>query len=597
MALLNWALFINSVHAFEIRVGAAACLRSYFKDNADSKSAFLSDQKKAYTIPNYYANLQNEEYGGSNGYSNGEANGKSENSLTTPYANIFSTLMDYDSETKLNPYRVWFAALILIYLFEDSNENKEIARNIKTGDEEAGAEVMKAIPAMASLLITTLDNMDPRISVGYLMLLTVWIYEDFGAVNDFLSDPSIPRSILAYLSDISSEPTVLVHGMATILLGVAYEFSSKDSPLPRADYHSLLVKALGKDNYSLKVKQFKESDIFKSFEEAQILTANKDETGLPDVFFNSVYVNLIKENFTRIKRALFHDPQAEPKSNINYEVFEDLDQKYTELQKEIAAHKESASANSTALSEKIAELEKVYEKTKADLVETTVQLASLKEDHSSVNMKYEETARALESMEKTKEEFELSSQKYQKELQDSEKKIGAGDELSKNLESKLETIEAAKKKLEDGINNMTRDLFHLKKQKGDAENAIKSTEKELASAKNELAKLKKTNEINVERLKVTSEEFKATVASLNRNIDSLKKDKESAVKELQERLDDAEANNEHLMDKLRSASVAFLEIKQSKSAVDEELSNLQKDLGSKEQALNQINEEMTKLAC
>ena len=40
LSLLNWCLYINSVHAFDIRVASAFCLNSYFKDNKDSKLAF-----------------------------------------------------------------------------------------------------------------------------------------------------------------------------------------------------------------------------------------------------------------------------------------------------------------------------------------------------------------------------------------------------------------------------------------------------------------------------------------------------------------------------------------------------------------------------
>ena len=45
--------------------------------------------------------------------------------------------MDYDADLKLNPYTAWFASLIMVNLFLEEPENKEIARNVKTGDEEA----------------------------------------------------------------------------------------------------------------------------------------------------------------------------------------------------------------------------------------------------------------------------------------------------------------------------------------------------------------------------------------------------------------------------------------------------------------------------
>ena len=61
LSLLNWCLYINSVHAFDIRVASAFCLNSYFKDNKDSKLAFLNDQIKSYTDPTYFTSLHKEE--------------------------------------------------------------------------------------------------------------------------------------------------------------------------------------------------------------------------------------------------------------------------------------------------------------------------------------------------------------------------------------------------------------------------------------------------------------------------------------------------------------------------------------------------------
>lgn len=70
--------------------------------------------------------------------------------------------MDYDADLKLNPYKVWFAAIILIYAFQDEPENKDISRALETGDEEAGEEVMTSVQAISNLLITTLNHMDQK---------------------------------------------------------------------------------------------------------------------------------------------------------------------------------------------------------------------------------------------------------------------------------------------------------------------------------------------------------------------------------------------------------------------------------------------------
>ena len=65
-------------------------------------------------------------------------------------------------------------------------------------------------------------------------------------------------------------------------------------------------------------------------------------------------------------------------------------------------------------------------------------------------------------MKASKKEFETASQKYQKELQEALKKGNTSESTLKQLKEKLDSTEQTKKKLEDGINNMTRDLFHLK---------------------------------------------------------------------------------------------------------------------------------------
>ena len=58
-----------------------------------------------------------------------------------------------------------------------------------------------------------------------------------------------------------------------------------------------------------------------------------------------MFMNLVKDNFLRIKRALFHDPSSEPRGKISYELFEELDTKVLNLTKELQTEKENAESN------------------------------------------------------------------------------------------------------------------------------------------------------------------------------------------------------------------------------------------------------------
>jgi hypothetical protein len=462
IALLNWALFINSVHCFGIRSGAAYCLKCYFKDNKESKLAFLNDQIKAYNDPNFFLQ-ENQESSDGNEHVPANDSIPMDDTIPPPFANIFSTLMDYDSSIKLNPYRAWFAALILLYLFDEEHENRELARGVKTGDEESGEEVMNSIQAISGLLVASFDSYDQRVGIGYLMLLTVWMYEDLNAVNDFLSDPSVVRSVITFVSD-SSKLAILLQGMAAIVLGIAYEFSSNESPIPRQKLHKLLTETLGKDNYVLKVKQFKSLDHFKNFDEDLSYTKT-EEIGLPNVFFDALYVNLIKDNFNRIKRALFHDPMVEPLQSITFEAFEELDGKLLEIKTQLLDEKTKARENEKSFKEEIKNLKDSEDELSSKLLDTTASLNELKEKHVKISETYETTKKDLEVIQKAKKEFESSSQSYWKELQEITKDASTTKETLKSLELRLESTESAKSKLEDGINNMTRDLFQLKKTK------------------------------------------------------------------------------------------------------------------------------------
>ncbi|KAG5418714.1 USO1 [Candida metapsilosis] len=489
LAWLNWCLSLNSVHLFDIRIGAAFCLQSYFKHNQESKMAFLNDQISAYSNEDFYRNLKEDLP---------EVNG---NGVPTPFGNVFKVLMDYDADLKLNPYKVWFASVVLMYAFEDEPANRDLARALKTGDEDSGEEVMTSVQAISSLLITTLNHMDQRIAIGYLMLLTVWLYEDFNAVNDFLKDDSIVKSLLNSLSHTSLGENSLVHGMTAVLLGVLYEFSSKESPIPRKELHSLLVKSLGRDNYSLKVKQLIADPVFKFFDETSNFNSVQDDSGLPDVYFDSIYVNLVKENSFRIKRALFHDPEGEPRRKISYEDVEELDLRISELKKEIHEEKQKHLENESSMRSKIKELEKLKEDLEQRLETTETDLRNLKEEHEAAEESMASTSRDLEEVTALKNKHESSSAKLQKDLNASTKKLETLEIDKKKLESQLSQSEQAKEKLEVGVNTMTKDLFQLKKQNTDSENKIKKLEKDLKNMQSESDKIKRANEDKINKLK------------------------------------------------------------------------------------------------
>jgi chromosome segregation ATPase len=601
VALLNWCLFVNSVHLFDIRVAASYLLRAYFDGNDEGKANFLNDQ-----IADFYGEDlpedDSEEVDGEvrekideknqhcvNGEINTDPNTvngitKMEDELNSetngipimdpkevPIANIFKALLEYDPEVKLNPYKIWFSSTILIYLISGSEDAKEVVRGVTAGDEESGEEVLSAIQAMLNLLLTTLNGQDERISIGYLMLLIVMLYEDFESVDDFLSESSNLKTLLQFLVQ-SSTQSLLVQGLVTILIGITFEFSSKDSPIPRVELHALILKILGKDTYGFKISQFKENALFAEYKEEDIFRPDRDETGLPRVFFSPIFVWLIKDNYYRIKNTLNQDPNLGSNGRISYEKFELLQDQYHGLKNTYDVLCETSrkiEENTQGLLTKTtADLEEVSDK----LQKAEIELSDLTKKHSELTAKFTDTCDQLSMSQKLYKDLSETSSKQSKELQTIADRISQRDTRIGNLEQELNQVLAQKNKAEDGINKMSRELFQLTKEKDELQKKVKRLEKDIQNYAKQQEKLESS-------LKQKSDEASSMKAKLDGVLKDLQ-DATSSRTSIEKALQDEKTLNsknqaiiDQMTEKLRSIANTCNQLSSSKAELEEELAS------------------------
>lgn len=614
IALLNWCLYVNSVHLFDIRVAAAHLLVAYFKNNKEAKIAFVQDQIAAYRstnsdeIPN--GELDEGEQKEATPASaqpdqhplNGESstNGSLEPHIAPisglkapPIANLFQTLLEYDPEIRLNPYKIWFSSVILLSLFEDEDEIKETVREITTGDEGAGEEVLTSIQAISDVLVTTLTFQDPRTSIGYLMLLIVWLYEDFDAVNDFLSELSTVKALMSYLKQPTADSGI-VQGLITVLLGVSYEFSSKKSPITRVEYHSLIVKMIGKDNYSLKVRQFKESEHFADFSEEAIYNPKRDESGLPEVFFDPVLVSLLKENFNRIKNTLNKDPTLESNGRISFEKFEELQDTYHALKHTF----DELQSNSKAKEEELKLLLQKTEKELKDSIEaysgTSKDLSLLQEKHSAIIEELQAITKELTDLKQAHSKLSEASIQHQKDLQESGGQLTNKDSQISRLQDQLAQTTKQKEKAEEGINKMSRELFLLSKEKDESSNKVQQLEKESQNAAKQTQKLQDTLNQKLGEI----EKLKFQLDSVNTNVKKLDNQKSQVEQELNEVKSQNDQNLSHvnqLSEKLRGLANTCNQLASEKGELEAFVSELQKNSSIEVAQLKSKSQELTEL--
>lgn len=281
--LLDLILNLQDNTAFNVRYAASECLKAYFSNHLNVRLHFLTR-----AIEGYLAH--------------GE---EATNALTV-------LLAPSSEKAASDPYRPWFAAVITFHLLYDNAAAKEKALALTEGDASEDEEVVTSIQTVTAHLLTGVRRGDDgRISVGYLMLLTTWLFEDLDAVNDFLSEGSNVQSLIQAISQPATEGSELVQGLCAMLLGIVYEFSTKDSPVPRTTLHSILTTRLDREHYLDRLRKLRGHPYLRDFETIPQRRDPALASGLAEVYFDAVFVNFFKDNYSRIARAIDRSPELE----------------------------------------------------------------------------------------------------------------------------------------------------------------------------------------------------------------------------------------------------------------------------------------------
>jgi hypothetical protein len=280
--LLDLTLSVPLLAAFDSRLAACECIKAYFYNHPLIRKHFL---RRAI---------------------DGHTRGVDET------ANVLTTLLQpLDSHVSGDPYRYWFAAVILFHLIFEDADAKSLAMSVAEGDASNGEEVVTCIQTItANLLIGINKNVDERVLVAYLMLLCGWLFEDPDGVNDFLGEGSNIGSLVQAVRHITGD-SIIVQGLCAMLLGIVYEFSTKDSPVPRATIHPILASQMGREQYIDRLTKLRGHPLLRDFEVLPQKLSSAPMGGLPQVLFDRSFVDFVKDNFSRLLRAIDRDPGME----------------------------------------------------------------------------------------------------------------------------------------------------------------------------------------------------------------------------------------------------------------------------------------------
>ncbi|KAK2768216.1 hypothetical protein FQN54_000068 [Arachnomyces sp. PD_36] len=450
--------------------------------------------------------------------------------------NILTVLIEPpDTRGISDPYQSWLASVLLFHLVFEDPETKAMAMKVTEGDASSGEEVISCVQAITGNLITGLQRGDDeRISVGYLMLLCGWLFEDPDIVNDLLGEGSTVQSLMQEAKQ-SSPSSILVPGLCAVILGVIYEFSSKDSPIPRATLHQLLTGNLGREQYIDKITKLREFPLVRDFEVLPQSSEGDYDGGFPEVFFDKTFIDFLKDNFSRLVRAIDRDPGFEVpvtangvQKGISRELVDslqaqvedrgqniqklesetlELSRKFEQEQLDHRKTKESTALELSRIkginenlqkshSEELANLENQHKVTKNDLlrqhgeqlraIDTQLKQASAEHERKSSKARERHEAE-VSDMKATIASLEANVSKLSKDhIQDLQtaheeysNKLATAEARNKRAEENAEESNERASKAEAELRNARAELSKMKKERDDAETARQAAQGEL----------------------------------------------------------------------------------------------------------------------
>jgi intracellular protein transport protein USO1 len=204
-ALLAMTLTSVAPYTYDQRLAASQCIQGFIHNNEEGRQGLLERIIKTYHEDAHFETPQ-------------------------PH-NLLFYILNLDETTRKDPYRVWFACTVLLHLLHSSERCKEKMREISIGDTASGEEPVSALQQInANISSTLLNSYDQRIAVGYLMLLTIWLYDDASGVIEFLEEGSGIQTLVGCVAQ--GRDGIYVTGLSAILLGVCVEFNSPISSIP-----------------------------------------------------------------------------------------------------------------------------------------------------------------------------------------------------------------------------------------------------------------------------------------------------------------------------------------------------------------------------
>ncbi|KAF2674337.1 hypothetical protein BT63DRAFT_444927 [Microthyrium microscopicum] len=551
-ALLNLVIAANDT-PFNIRLAACECIKGYITNHTEIRLHFLS-----HAI-------------------NGHVSGEDET------ANILSELLGEKSGASGDPSRTWFAAVIALHLIWDDAQAKKALMDVSEGDASRGEEVVTCIQTLSGHLIAGIQrDDDERTLIAYLMLLCGLLYETPAAVDDFLGEGSSLQALIQAVSQPSSS-AVLVKGLCALLIGILYEYSTKDSPVPRRKLQSLLVSSMGRERYLQALNSFRSHPFVRDYEVfIQGSAAPGPSSELPPyAYFDSMFVEFLKDNFSRFSRAIDRDPGIEiqvgsKENGVDRELVDSLRSQIEEGNQSL----EKVESQILDLEQKLDQAQATHRR---DVETSQSEIQRLTQINSSIQRESEEALTQKDADHSAAlNELQLTSsrqiQDLQSQLNAARKAAAEESERTKQYyDRQLSQARSGKTNIEARLTNVQKSLDDMTKTHGESQKTIADLQSENKSWKRAIDSLKAASEKKDKQLQDLRDDMKKQVSELQAAVKAHKEtaeDERTKVSMLEKEVSELEAASKKSKEDLAKSKKDYSSKEEERKAAQTELDDL-----------------------
>ncbi|ORY01697.1 hypothetical protein K493DRAFT_209243 [Basidiobolus meristosporus CBS 931.73] len=235
----------------------------------------------------------------------------------SPGSLLLSSLIEWE-DAKEDPYQVWFGSVMLSHILKSNTQCKSSVDKVTFGDPEQGEEIIPLVNMIAySLTMASRENLNTRVIIGYLMLLSIWTYESPETVNQYLSEGANLQFLMEQIGH-SHGVDASIQGLSAFLLGILYEFDDDpDSSFPREVLQPIVLKRVGVDLFVNHINRLRESKLLQNVSPG--FQTETDDNGqiTSELLFDHSFVEFFKANYELIQKSITVDPKAKAAKSKN----------------------------------------------------------------------------------------------------------------------------------------------------------------------------------------------------------------------------------------------------------------------------------------